>query len=153
MGNPRMLRRATLRRHTHQLGGLLLAQAQLCSAQPSDHVDQRRSENSDNVLKFDHIKTALTGLILADERLGHLKPFGHLHLGKASFPAQLTQQRTQLLVLLRVDGFLHAASAPCRIKYPNSGYLKDRRLQRLADPEDSCHSRRHSPACVGLSQA
>jgi hypothetical protein len=50
--------------------------------------------------------------------------FGDVDLGESSFSAQIPQQRTKLLVLLRVDGFLHRASAPCTSVYPNLGYFE-----------------------------
>ena len=39
------------------------------------------------------IETALTGLVLADERLRNIEPLRHLDLGQPSLPAQSAQQR------------------------------------------------------------
>jgi Protein of unknown function (DUF732) len=54
--------------------------------------------------------------------------FGDVDLGQSSFSAKLPQHSTKLLVLLRVDGFLHPASAPCTSLYPNLGYFGTKHL-------------------------
>ena len=73
--------------------------------------------------KFDYVETPFAGFVLADERLSHAEATGYLDLGESSVSAELAQQRTELLVLLRPDGLLHPESAPWLRKYPNLGYL------------------------------
>lgn len=74
---------------------------------------KRCADGPGNVAEFYDIESTFAGLVLADERLGDVEPLGDVDLGESSVPAQLPQQRAQLLVLRGIDGLFHPASAPC----------------------------------------
>ena len=64
------------------------------SVQARDHNLESRANSLGNISEFDHIQSALTRLVLADERLRYIQPLGDIDLGESGFLAQLPQQRT-----------------------------------------------------------
>jgi hypothetical protein len=92
------------------------------STETRDQDFQRRAQGLRYMAQLDHIEPALSRFVLRNERLRFLQPLGYGNLSQSSFTAEHAQQGTELLVLLRPDGLVHPASAPCTYGYPNLGY-------------------------------
>ena len=76
----------------------------------TDELHEWDAEDGADLLELDEIKTTLTALVLADERLGRMEAFGNVHLAEARLNPVRPEQRTQSLVGRRVDRLVHVRS-------------------------------------------
>lgn len=73
------------------------------------------AEGCGDVVEFDHIESALPGLVLGHERLRHAQGFGDAYLGESGVPAQADEQSAEALVLGAVQGLLHKVNCTAHL--------------------------------------